>query len=120
MNSYSSSSSAPIFNFVHFINFLTDKDILSTAVAAVISYGLKDVTESFIGNIIMPIINKDSDKDGERDFKKIEEKDINIYNIRFKIGKLTIDVLKFVILLYLLFIIQNIITSVNKKKFSLV
>lgn len=117
-SSASSSDSEPVFNFVHFINFLTDKDIITTAIAAVISYGLRDVTESLINNIVMPIIDKDTDKDGKRDFKKIEEKVITINNIKFSVGKLTIDILKFIILMYILFILENVIKSMNKKSVS--
>lgn len=114
-SSVSSSDSEPVFNVVHFISFFTNKDIITAAISAVISYGLRDVTESLINNLIMPIIDKDTDEDGKRDFKKIEETVITINKIKFSVGKLTIDILKFIILMYILFIIENVIKSIHKK-----
>ncbi len=102
------------FNFIHFMKFLKDHNILATAIAAVLSERINEVTNIFVENMIMPIINRDGDKDGTRDIKKLEDTEIKIFGINFKIGKVIFAFLKFIIITYVIFIIAKAIRKFDK------
>jgi len=97
------------FNFARFIKFLEENNIIAVAIAAVLSERISEVTNSFVKDIIMPILNRDGDNDGERDIKKLEDAKIKIKGIEFGIGKFIYTIVKFFIIMYIIFIIMNII-----------
>ena len=96
-----------IFNFVTFIKFLKKNNVFSLAVAAVLSAHVNKLTESFIDDIIMPIINIDINKDGNEDLKtKLENIEFNIFHIKFKTGKFLLSIIKFIIISFIIYIIS--------------
>lgn len=97
------------FDFVQFIKFLKDYNILSTAIAAILSDRINEVTNVFVDGLIMPFINIDRDNDGEKDIKKLEEKEIKLYGVTLQIGRVTLAIIKFIIITIVIFIIANII-----------
>ena len=55
----------------------------------------------------MPIINRDGDGDGVKDINKYQNYIIKIYNIEFRIGNFIIEICKFIVITYLMFIISK-------------
>jgi large-conductance mechanosensitive channel len=86
-----------------FINFLKEYSVITTAVAAIFSYKLNDLTNEFFDGIILPIINRDADKKN-----RFENKEYNINGIKFKLGKFTLSIVKFIIIIYILYILASI------------
>jgi len=115
MNTESSSDEEflSIFNFVSFVHFLKKNSVVSLALAAVISNQLNKLTESFVDDIIMPIINIDSDNDGEKDIKKLQDKEFHILNIKFKTGNFLFLIIKFCIIAYIIFLLSSIFTKLE-------
>lgn len=105
------------FNFIRFIKFLKDNNILAVAIAAVLSERINDVTESFVNNLLMPIINRDGDGDGERDIKKLENKSIKFKGIDMKIGKFIISMIKFIFVTYIIFLVSSSFKKISKIKY---
>jgi len=95
------------FNFVRFINFLKENNIVSVAIASVLSDRINEITNSFVNNMIMPIFDYDIDNDGKRDIKSLENKYVKIYGIKINFGNFVISILKFIIVTYLIFLISN-------------
>ena len=102
------------FNFIHFIKFLDDHNIIATSIAAVLSERINEVTNIFVEYMVMPIINRDADNDGVKDIKKLEDIQITIFNTKFKAGVVMLAFLKFVIITYIIFIIAKCIRTVIK------
>lgn len=96
------------FNFVRFIKFLKHNNIAATAIAAVLSDRVNEITNEFFDGFILPIINRDADHDGVRDVKKFEEKEFVIFGATFKLGKFILSLVKFVIITYLIYLISII------------
>lgn len=96
-----------MFNFDNFRKYIIEKGVIDTAIGFIMGKNIGYITESLFNNIILPIINKDSDNDGEADVKKFENYKKNIYGIEFKIGKFILDGVKFLIMIYCLFIIAR-------------
>lgn len=102
------------FDFVRFIKFLKENNIISTAIAAVLSDRINEVTNSLVNNLIMPIINRDGDNDGEKDIKKLEEKVITISGVRFQIGRFIMALIKFILVTYIIFIVTRVVNKIMK------
>ena len=61
---------------------------------------------SLTDNMILPIINRDYNKDGVPDIKHFENTELKILGIKFKIGKFVVDIIKFIMVIYLVFAIS--------------
>jgi len=102
------------FNFVHFMKFLKDNNILATAIAAILSDRINEITTTFVDYMIMPIINRDGDKDGEKDIKKLEDATFSVYGMEFHVGKVIMALIKFVIITYIIFLIAKSIKKIGE------
>jgi large-conductance mechanosensitive channel len=103
------------FTLVQFLKFLKDQGVFSLAIAAVLSDHINGILNCIIENIIMPVINRDSDKDGVEDIKKLEDWSLEVSGMKFKFGKLLISVLKFLFVAYILFLLFKMGQKVGKK-----
>jgi large-conductance mechanosensitive channel len=101
------------FNFVYFVKFLSDNNVFTIVIASILSEKLSEFITSFIDNIILPIINRDGDNDGERDIKSVEEYELVISGMKFKLGKVLMSLIRCIIITYLIFILIKVI---EKKK----
>lgn len=95
-----------LFNFIHFKKFLEDNKAFATASSIVIATQITVIASSFIDNIIVPFFNRDIDKDGNPDIQEFENIILNIYGIKFKPGKLIIDIIKFLLIIYIVFVLS--------------
>jgi large-conductance mechanosensitive channel len=97
------------FNYYYFINFLKDNQIIATIIATIISTYITNLSMSFTNDILLPIINRDADGDGKKDIDKYENYIIQIYNIDFRIGSFIIEIFKFIIMTYLMFVLSKLL-----------
>lgn len=98
-----------VFSLLHFIRFLEDRRVISIAIASVLSAKIGDVLNSFIDGMIMPFINRDADKDGVSDIKKLDDLEVNVGDVTLKVGPVITDTIKFVIITYLIFLFSKLI-----------
>lgn len=89
-------------NYDHLFDYLTKNNILIVVSAALLSYKLNDVSNELFDGIIVPIINSESDK-------KFEDYKVTVFSTTFKIGKVCLALLKFFIILYLIYLLSVII-----------
>lgn len=108
---YSPSDSEFAFNFGLFLKFLMDNNILQVIVAAILSDKINDVTDSIVNDLVMPIINRDGDGDGEEDIKGLSEMKYTFWGMTFRIGKVIYALIKFFIVAYLIFIVYKLILA---------
>lgn len=101
------------FNFVRFINFLGENNAMSVAIAALISDRINELMNDFFNYLILPIINADFDRNGEKDVKNLENMKFSIFNIKFELGKPILSILKFIIIMYLIFILSRLFKFMN-------
>ena len=92
-----------------FLNFLKENDILAAIIVTVISTYVSKITQSFINDIIIPIV----ERDGKADIKKLQDYKLKCFGITFKIGSFLINLIKFscvMLMIYSLFMFKT-----NKK-----
>lgn len=97
------------FGFITFLHFLSKGGVITTAIAAIISDRCNKFLEAIVQNLIVPILNRDSDKDGKKDIADIENKVIDIGGIKLKVGKVMVEFLKFVIVTYIIYTIARLL-----------
>ena len=95
------------FNFIRFLEFLKKHNILTAAITAVLSERISDFTDTFVGSMLMPIINRDADSDGVSDIKHLEEYTFTVFSIKFRVGRVLISMIKFVVITYFIFLVSE-------------
>lgn len=91
-----------------FYTFLVENHIISTSIATIFSRVITDLCYSFIDNILLPIINIDVDHDGKADINDLKHKKVDIYGIKLKIGPFSIELIKFLVILFILFLLSKL------------
>ena len=101
--------------FKDFFSFLKNNNIFPTFVATIFSTYISELVISFTDNLIMPILNRDGDKDGKPDIKNIENYKLNLFRINFQIGKLIIIGIKVFIIFLIVFFMSKIYNKAGNK-----
>jgi large-conductance mechanosensitive channel len=99
---------ANIFNLENFRRYIIENGVVDTAIGYSMGKHIGNITESLFNNLVLPFFNKDSDGDGVSDFKSFEDYKKNIFGIEFKIGKFILDLVKFLLMIYCMFIIARL------------
>ena len=94
-----------------FYKFIIENNILESITANLLSFKTHELIDSFLENIILPFINRDADDDGDADINKIKNLNIKFFKIDLKIGNFILTLIKYFIIIYLVFIFQKIFTK---------
>ena len=106
-----------LIDYNSFLDFLKDNHIIATVIATIISTHITNLSLSFTNDILLPIIYRDADGDGKADIDKYENYILKIFNIEFKIGSFMLEIFKFMVITYLMFVLSNSFgTNILKKK----
>lgn len=95
-----------MFNFIKFKEFLEKNKAFATAASIVIATQITILASSFTDNIIVPIFDRDTDGDGKKDLIQFENITFKMFGIKIKMGKFIIDIIKFLIVIYVVFVIS--------------
>jgi large-conductance mechanosensitive channel len=104
-NIENSVSSLNPFDFEELTQFINNNNLMSIAAGFVIARSLEDITNKFFDNLVVPIVKKDSDKDGINDLEDFFNKPLQIYGRSFYFGKVLYQIIKFLVILYTLFLL---------------
>ena len=97
-------------NILHFFDFLNKFNIIPFAFSLIITLNLNQLSNSFIENIISPIVNTAF----KNNHINLRDRVITIYGIRFGIGPFLITLIQFLftlITLYLLYLLYIYVTN---------
>ncbi len=81
---------------------------------AVISTFVNQLVLSFMNDIILPIIDRDGNDDQQPDINKIVDYTIKTNGITFKIGAFIVALIRFVILIFIIFILSLVLVKMKK------
>ena len=93
------SSTFNMLNFTNFRQFLINNNVLTTAIGFVIASQLETLVNAIINNIVDPLLSQDINKDGKNDFT------FELFGL--KLGQMLYDILRFGIMMYIVFIISR-------------
>ena len=91
---------------VNFIDFFKEKNIIQLGFAFIVSTNISSVTNSFVDNIIMPVLQKILSLTYITE-DELKTKTVDIFGIKFGIGQFLSSVIKFILLMYVLYIIYK-------------
>lgn len=94
---------------INFLNFLNDNRVFAIAIASILSEKLSEVITAIIDGVIIPVINRDLDGNGVEDVKQLEEKVFTVLGINFRVGKVFVCLIRFLIVTYIVFILAKIL-----------
>jgi hypothetical protein len=100
--------------FINIIKFLLiDNHIITVAVGFIIATQTNNIATLLIDNIIAPIIYKIITFYTKQPINKLENYEYEYLGIKFEVGKLIINLLKFIIILIIIYYICQL-TNTNK------
>ena len=89
------------------IKFFIDNDFKTITIASILSRMITELLYSFIDNLLYPILKVDINNDGKPDINNYINKTTSILNINFKFAKFIIDLIKFIVVLYIVYLIGS-------------
>ncbi len=81
---------------------------------AVISTFVNQLVMSFINDIILPIIDRDGNDDKKPDIDKIADYKIQTNGITFRVGAFIVALIRFIILVFIIFILSLVLIKMKK------
>ncbi len=81
---------------------------------AVISTFVNQLVLSFINDIVLPIIDRDGNNDEKPDIEKIADYKIKTNGITFKMGAFIVALIRFIILMFIIFILSIVLVKMKK------
>lgn len=97
-----------------FRKFLIEKGIIATAISYVIGNQINYLIKSILECIIQPIMEADYNNDNKNDFQSMKKLTLKAGPYNFKLGRLFHDTLRFVLVIYFVFVISRLfINTIN-------
>ncbi len=97
-----------------FTELIMKNSVLFGITIAVMSTFVNQLVLSFINDIIMPIIDRDGNNDNKPDINRIADYTITTNGITFKIGAFIVALIRFMLLLFIIFILSMVLIKIKK------
>jgi len=101
--------------FSTFTQIIMQNSVLFGITIAVMSSFVNELVFSLINDIILPVIDRDKHDDKNPDINKIKNYTIKTNGITFKIGSFIVSLIRFSILLFILFTITMVLLKMKKE-----
>ena len=99
-----------IYSKMTFIDFLQEKHVLMTVIGLIMAREAKYLTDSFLDDIVMPVINRDGDCDGEEDIDTLKKYKLKLGGATINIGNFAITIIKNFIVLLIVYVLYSFAT----------
>jgi large-conductance mechanosensitive channel len=96
-----------------FTDIIMKNSVMLGITIAVLATFVNQLVLSFINDIIMPIIDRDGNDDNKPDINKIAEYKVKAGGITFRVGAFILALIRFVLLLFMLFIVSLVIIKLK-------
>lgn len=97
-----------------FTGIVMKNSVMFGITIAVLSSFVNQLVFSFINDIIMPVIDRDGNNDNMPDINKISNYTVKTNGITFKIGAFIVALIRFILLLFIIFILCMVLIKINK------
>jgi large-conductance mechanosensitive channel len=101
-------------NLSEFTGIVMKNSVMFGITIAVLSSFVNQLVFSFINDIIMPVIDRDGNNDNMPDINKISNYTVKTNGITFKIGAFVVALIRFILLLFIIFILCMVLIKINK------
>ena len=103
-------------NLSEFTGIVMKNSVMFGITIAVLSSFVNQLVFSFINDIIMPIIDRDGDNNNEPDINRIANYTIKMGGITFRIGSFILALIRFSLLIFIIFILCLVLINIKKDK----
>jgi large-conductance mechanosensitive channel len=101
-------------NLSEFTEIVMKNSVMFGITIAVLSTFVNQLVFSFINDIIMPVIDRDGNNDNMPDINRISNYTIKTNGITFKIGAFIVALIRFILLLFIIFILCMVLIKIKK------
>ena len=98
-----------------FRQFLIKNNVFVTVVGMLVGAELRTLVLSVTNNLIDPIFNVDLNNDGKDDLKCLFDSEGKLFGMTFKYGRVIKDLLHFIIMIIIAFIIASYTRQITKE-----
>lgn len=89
-------------SFVEFINFFNKTELVNILVGMILSINMNELSQTLVDSIVMPTLKIIF---GDEEMRHFDELEIQVYNARYRIGKLISVIFRILITMYLVYLI---------------
>ena len=86
-----------------FIKFIVNKAIIASAITFLLAGEIKKLSSLLVDTLVEPLFSIDLDKDGNPDLKQLEKFVVEFFNIKFPLGRLISQIIKFLVFLVFIY-----------------
>jgi len=86
-----------------FIKFIIKKAIVASAITFVLAGQAQILASLMVDTLVEPLFSVDIDKDGKPDLKQLEKFVISFLGVKFPLGRLITQIIKFIVFLFFIY-----------------
>lgn len=90
------------------IKFVVKKAVVASAITFLIASQVQTLASLTVDTLVEPLFSIDLDKDGNPDLKQLEKFVVNLFGLKFPLGKLITQFIKFIVFIIFIYIILTI------------
>ena len=92
----------------YFIKFVVKKAVVASAITYLIAGQVQDLASLTVDTLVEPLFSIDLDKDGNPDLKQLEKMVVKCFGLKFALGKLVSQIIKFIVFLVFIYLILTL------------
>ena len=90
------------------VKFVVKKAVVASAITYLIASQVQSLASLTVDTLVEPLFSIDLDKDGNPDLKQLEKMVVKCFGIKFPLGKLITQLIKFIVFLVFIYFILTI------------
>jgi large-conductance mechanosensitive channel len=90
------------------VKFVVKKAVVASAITYLIASQVQSLASLTVDTLVEPLFSIDLDKDGNPDLKQLERMVVKCFGLKFPLGKLITQLIKFVVFLLFIYLILTI------------
>ncbi len=86
------------------VKFVVKKAVVASAITYLIASQVQSLASLTVDTLVEPLFSIDLDRDGNPDLKQLEKFVVKLFGIKFPLGKLITQLIKFIVFLFFIYI----------------
>ena len=86
------------------VKFVVKKAVVASAITYLIASQVQSLASLTVDTLVEPLFSIDLDRDGNPDLKQLEKFVVKLFGIKFPLGKLITQLIKFIVFLFFIYV----------------
>ena len=96
------------------VKFVVKKAVVASAITYLIAGQVQSLASLTVDTLVEPLFSIDLDKDGNPDLKQLEKFVLELFGLKFPLGKLITQLIKFFVFIFFIYIALSLIMRYTK------